>query len=160
MRSRHAFADRAVRLLALIGVASAAICGHAFAGRGEPGIIRGVVWNSDNSPVPNAKVRLRDIETGRLVSTAEASETGQFVFESVARSSYLVELVSDQGKVIAVGPTFRIEPGETVSTVVRLPSRRSWYAGMFSNAAAGVIAAASTAGLIGMGTDARPISPQ
>jgi hypothetical protein len=160
MRSSYAFACAAMRLLAFSGLASILACGHAFAGRDEPGMVRGVVWNSDNSPVPNASVRLRNLESGRVVSIGEASGTGQFVFEAVVRSSYLVELVSDKGKVVAVGPSFRVGPGETVSTVVRLPSRRSWYAGMFSNAAAGVIAAASTVGLTAIGTDARPISPQ
>jgi len=160
MRSRHAFACTAVRLVAFAGLASILVCGNAFAHRDEPGAVRGVVWNGDNSPVPNAQVRLRNLDTGQAVSTGEASSTGEFVFAAVARGSYLVELVSDKGKVVAVGPSFRLAPGETVSTIVRLPSRRSWYASMFSNAATGVIAAAATVGLTAIGTDARPISPQ
>ncbi|MFL6280559.1 MAG: carboxypeptidase-like regulatory domain-containing protein [Vicinamibacterales bacterium] len=160
MRSRYAFAWAAVRLVAFTGLASIPVCGQAFAGRDEPGTVRGVVWNTDNSPVANARVRLRNLDSGRVVSTNEASGIGQFVFEAVARGSYLVELVSDNGKVVAVGPSFRVGPRETVSTIVRLPSRRSWYASMFSNAAAGVIAAASSVGLTAIGTDARPISPQ
>jgi hypothetical protein len=131
-----------------------------MAGPADAGVVRGVVWNSDNTPIGNAKVRLRNIDTGRVVAASETSTSGQFLFANVAKSSYLVELVSDSGKVLAVGPAFRIGPGETVSTVVRLPTRRSWYASMFSNTAAAVIAAASSVGLIAVGTHAPPISPQ
>ena len=102
----------------------------------------------------------RDTANRRVVSASETSSDGQFTFAGVAKSSYLVELVSDNGKVLAVGPAFRLEPGQTVSTVVRLPTRRSWYAGMFSNAAAVVIAAASSVGLTAVGTHGPPISPQ
>jgi hypothetical protein len=160
MNVRHRSVCAVVRLLVCAGLAWIHVPGVAAAGPVETGVVRGVVWTSDNSPVANAKVRLRNIETGRIISASETSTSGQFVFGNVAKSSYLVELVSDNGKVLAVGPTFRLEAGQTISTVVRLPTRRSWYAGMFSNAAAAVIAAASSVGLTAVGTDAPPISPQ
>jgi len=160
MSVRHRSVCAIVRLLMCTGLAWTAVWGYAAAGPSETGVVRGVVWTSDNSPVANANVRLRNIETGRVVASSETSTAGQFLFDGVATSSYLVELVSDNGKVLAVGPTFRVEKGQTVSTVVRLPTRRSWYAGMFSNAAAAVIAAASSVGLTAVGTDGPPISPQ
>jgi hypothetical protein len=155
MISRYTF----VRLLAVCGLAWAVFCGGAWAAPVDTGVVRGVAWNGDNSPIANGRVRLRNIETGRVMSASETSSGGQFVFGGVAKSSYLVELVSDNGKVLAVGPAFRIEPGQTVSTYVRLPTRR-WYSGMFSNAATAVIAAASGVGLTAVGTHAPPISPQ
>lgn len=160
MNRRFPYVGAAVRVFALTGFACIFLCGNALAERGEPGIVRGVVWTSENAPVPDGNVRLRNLETGRIVSTSETSTTGQFVFGEVVRNSYLVELVSETGKVLAVGPSFRVGPGETVSTVVRLPSRRSWYGDMFSNSAAAVIAAASSVGITAVGSQARPISPQ
>ena len=160
MSVRHRSVGPGVRLLLCGGLAWAAVWGYAAASPAEPGEVRGVVWTSDNSPVAHAKVRLRNVETGRVAAASETSTTGQFVFADVATSSYLVELVSDHDKVLAVGSTFRIEPGQTVSTIVRLPTRRSWYAGMFSNAAGAVIAAASSVGLTAVGTHGPPISPQ
>ena len=160
MISRYTSVRAAVRLLTCCSLVSIVVCGNASAGPVDTGVVRGVVWSGDNSPIANAKVRLRNIETGRVVSASETSSDGQFTFAGVAKSSYLVELVSDNGKVLAVGPAFRLEPGQTVSTVVRLPTRRSWYAGMFSNAAAVVIAAASSVGLTAVGTHGPPISPQ
>ena len=170
MTFRYGSVRATVRLLALTGLAWALVCVPTAAGREEPGVVRGVVWNVDNTPLPNARVRLRNIETGRVASTAETSTTGQFLFTGVARSVYLAELVSDSGKVLAVGPSFHVEPGATVSTVIRLSARRSWYANMFSNTAAGVIAVAAHAGLTALGPtgplpgvstqQSRPISPQ
>lgn len=160
MISRYTSVHAVVRLLAVCGLVWALVCQGAAADPADTGVVRGVVWNGDTSPIANAKVRLRNIETGRVVSASETSRSGEFVFGGVAKGSYLVELVSDNGKVLAVGPVFRVEPEQTVSTVVRLPTRRSWYAGMFSNAAAVVIAAASSVGLTAVGTHGPPISPQ
>ncbi len=148
-----------VRLLAFCGLVWTVLYGSAMAGPIETGVVRGVVWNGDHSPIGNAKVRLRNIETGRVVSATETSADGQFLVAKIAKGSYLAELVSDNGKVLAVGSAFRMGPGETVSTIIRLPTRR-WYSGMFSNAAAAVIAAASSVGLTAVGTHAPPISPQ
>jgi carboxypeptidase family protein len=149
-----------VHVVVCLLVFSALMCSAASARPADNGVVRGVAWNADNSPIGNAKVRLRNIESGRAVAVSETSSKGQFTFAGVARGSYVVELVSDHGKVLAVGPTFPIEPAQTVSTVVRLPTRRSWYASMFSNTAAAVIAAASSVGLTGVGTNGRPVSPQ
>jgi hypothetical protein len=126
----------------------------------RPTIVRGVAWHSDNSPIPNAKVRLRSLETARISSNTETTESGQFLFEDVGRGSYVVELVTDGGRVLAVSHSFRIEPGETVATSVRLSSRQPWFVGMFSNSAAAVIAAASSVGLAAIGSHAPPVSPQ
>jgi len=122
--------------------------------------VHGVVWNADNTPLPNAKVRLRNLQTGRVDAAAEANENGQFTFDRLAGGSYVIELVGDDGKVIALGQSFRIEPGETVATFVRLGARQPRLAGLFSNAAAAVISAASSAGVTAIGSQAPPASPQ
>lgn len=136
--------------------------GFAWAPPGKGAAVRGVVWNSDNSPVPNVKVRLRNTESGRIESNSVTSEDGRFAF-SAEGGSYVVELLSDGGKVIAVGQSFRAEAGETVATFVRLSPRRPWLADIFSNASTAVIAAASSLGVTAIGpsgSGGRPISPQ
>jgi hypothetical protein len=122
--------------------------------------VRGMVWNADNAPVPAGKVRLRNLQTGRVEAAAVTTERGQFTFEKIRRGSYLTEVVDESGKVIAVGQNFSLETGETVATFVRLPARQSWLAGAFSNTAAAVIAAASSAGVTAIGSTAPPVSPQ
>jgi hypothetical protein len=122
--------------------------------------VSGVVWNADNSPYSNGKVRLRNVHSGRVEAAAVTTERGQFTFSQVPSGSYLAEVIDDAAKVIAVGQSFRVEPGETAATFVRLPARKSWLAGAFSNTAAAVIAAASSAGVTAIGSQAPPVSPQ
>jgi hypothetical protein len=145
--------------------------GLASAPPAKGAAVRGVVWNSDNSPVPNAKVRLRNTQSGRIESNSTTSEDGRFAF-SAEGGSYVVELVGDNGKVIAVGQSFHAQAGETVATFVRLSPRRPWFADIFSNASTAVIAAASSLGVTALGpngtgpsvtpngTSGRPISAQ
>jgi hypothetical protein len=122
--------------------------------------VHGVVWNADNTPFPNSTVRLRNLQTGRVDAAATANEEGRFTFDNLEGGSYVIELVDGDGKVIALGQTFRVEPGETVATFVRLGVPQRHLAGLFSNAAAAVISAASSAGVTAIGSQAPPASPQ
>jgi hypothetical protein len=69
-----------------------------------------------------------------------------------------VELVSGSGRVLALSELFTVAAGETVSTSVRLGSKSVWV--FFNNAAAAVIAAASSLGVTAVGSNGRPASPQ
>lgn len=126
----------------------------------DPGTVRGVAWNSDNSAIPFAKVRLRNLDDGRVASIGQTTDNGQFSFGNVTPGPYAVELVAENGKVLAVSQSFSVEPGQTVSTVIRLTSRKPWFVGMFSNTAAVAIAAASSVGLLAIGSHGPPVSPQ
>lgn len=172
---RPAFAKMHLNLAHLRMIATSIACaalagltlpGGLLAGTSGPGMsarstaVRGVVSNADHSPLPNAKVRLRNLQTGRVDAAATANENGQFAFNSLEGGSYVIEIVDDNGKVIAVGQSFRVERGETVATFVRLGTRRPGLSGLFSNTAAAVIAAASGVGVTAIGSQAPPASPQ
>lgn len=109
--------------------------------------IRGAAWNADNSPVPNARLRLRDVATGRIAATTVGNDVGQFRFDDIEGGSYVIELVSDAGKILTVGHTFVVAPGETVATFVRLGARVPWFDGFFANAASAVAASAASLGV-------------
>lgn len=161
MSPSYTSARAVARQLAVVVLASAiAISVSAAQGDPPPGAVRGVAWNSDNSPIPRGKVRLRNLDTGRVAFTAETTDNGQFAFADVSRGAYAVELIDDSGKVLAVSQSFHIEPGQTISTSVRLTSRKPWFVGMFSNTAAVAIAAASSVGLTALGSHGPPVSPQ
>jgi hypothetical protein len=157
----HTFA---VGLALVAGAADTGVCAAASAPRGAaapaPGVIRGVVWNADNSPLPNGKVRLRDVSTGRVEGQTMTTGGGEFVFNNVHSALYVAELVDKGGNVIAVGSSFRVDAGAIVTTFIRLLPRRSWLAGAFSNSAGVVIAAAAGAGVTAIGAKAPPVSPQ
>jgi hypothetical protein len=120
--------------------------------------IVGVAWQADNTPIPNAKVRLRNVVTGRIAAAAMANEAGQFTFSGVEPGSYLIELVTDAGKIQTVGHTFTVAPGETVATFVRLSAKAPWFNGFFSNAASAVAATAASAGVTALAPEAKPCS--
>jgi hypothetical protein len=109
--------------------------------------IMGVAWNADNTPIPGAKLRLRNVLSGRIVATVVANGLGQFAFNDVESGSYVIELVSDDGKILAVGHTFTVAPGETVATFVRLAAKAPWFSGFFGNSASAIASAAAAAGV-------------
>ena len=118
--------------------------------------INGVAWEADNSPVAYAKIRLRNVVSGRIQSGIIADADGRFVFTAIPPGAYLIELVNDDGRVLAVGHTFSLGPGETVATFVRLPRKAPWFHGFFSNAAALVAAAAASTGITAVAPEAVP----
>lgn len=120
--------------------------------------ILGGAWNADNSPIPEARLRLRNAITGRIEATTVADTAGRFTFSNVERGTYLIELVNEHGKVLTVGRAFVVAPGETVATFVRLGSRAPWYAGFFENAATAATSAAAGLGVTARAPVARPVS--
>jgi hypothetical protein len=120
--------------------------------------VEGAAWNADDTPIPEARVRLRNVDSGRIAAAAVADQAGQFTFANLESGTFLVELVSESGRVLAVGHVFTIAPGETVATFVRLGAKAPWYAGFFSNAAAAAAAAAASQGITALAPVARPVS--
>lgn len=139
--------------------ASARVSGSRGAGLStRPGAIVGVAWNAVNRPIPGARVRLRNVVTGKVPTTAVASDTGQFTFKNVESGSYLIELVAENGQILTVGHPFTLGEAETVATFVRLPARPPWFEGFFGNAASAVAATAASAGVTAIAPEAKPCS--
>lgn len=118
--------------------------------------IMGAAWRADNTPIPNAKLRLRDVVTGKIQAMAVANGAGQFVFGNIESGSYIVELVSDMGKILAIGHTLTIGPGETVATFVRTGTKVPWFNGFFGNASSSVSSAAASTGVTAIAPEAMP----
>lgn len=118
--------------------------------------ILGAAWKSDNTPIPSAKIRLRNVLTGKVDATTVANELGQFSFNGSESGSYVIELVSDNGKTLAIGHTFTVAPGETVATFVRLGTKVPWFSGFFGNAASSVASAAASTGVTAVAPEKMP----
>src|SRR5437867_10223666 len=112
MQMNLTYARTIAASIACAVLASLIFPGGLLAGTGGPGApartasarstsVHGVVWNADNTPLPNAKVRLRNLQTGRVDAAAAANEIGRFTFDSLEGGSFVIELVDDNGKVIA-----------------------------------------------------------
>jgi hypothetical protein len=126
------------------------------------GSINGTAWKGDTTPYPLARIRLRNMHTGRAIARTDADSDGRFKFLQVDPAPYVVELMSEQDKVLAVGDLFSVTPGNEAATLVRLTSKTAapWLGGFFGNAAAAVISAASTLGVTAAGSSGRPASVQ
>lgn len=138
------------------------VAGKLPAGAVRPsgGTILGSVWNARNEGVPGALVRLRNIASGRIEATARANDVGRFTFEGVEGGSYVLELVNDDGRVIAMGHNFTVLPGETIATFIRLGAKPPWFAGFFANAGAAAVSSAASFGLTAVAPVGQPTSPQ
>lgn len=120
--------------------------------------ILGAAWTADNSPIKQARLRLRNVISGRVEATTIANDAGQFTFENVEGGSYLVELVNEGGKIIVVGHVFTIAPGETVATFVRTGVKVPWFDGFFNNAVSAVSSSAASGGITAIAPVPRPVS--
>jgi hypothetical protein len=121
--------------------------------------IVGVAWYADETPIPHARLRLRNISTGRVVAHTVASRSGRFEFAGAPPGLYAVELVDEHGNVLTVGHSFTLGKKDTVTTFVRLGTRVPWFNGFFANAAAAVASAAAAAGVTAIAPEAvRPVS--
>lgn len=118
----------------------------------------GTVVNGDDKPVPAARLRLRVVTSGRIVMTTHGNQQGEFRFGGVPRGSYLVEFIDDAGNIAGVSQTFSVDAGETLSTIVRLTTRRPWYSGFFSNAAVAAVSSAAALGVTAVGKGTQPAS--
>lgn len=122
----------------------------------RPSSIQGSAWQSDNGPVPRALLRLRNVITGSLQDTTVANDAGNFVFNTVPEGTYVIEMVTQSGKVVMVGQTFTVAPGETVATFVRLGPKIPWFNGFFNNAASIVSSSAASTGVTAIAPEAIP----
>lgn len=139
------------------GIHHARTDGHVTAvarTRLRPTTVHGTAWRPDNTPIAGARLRLRNVVSGKIDATTIADGTGQFTFADVPEGTYLVELVNTAGKVLVVGHTFTIGLGETVATFVRLGPRVPWFNGFFGNVAHAVSAGAASTGITAVAPDA------
>ncbi len=123
--------------------------GASAAANGQTSVL-GAAWQVDNSPIPGARVQLRNLVSGKVEATTVANTAGQFTFSRIEGGTYVVELLGENGKVSSVGHAFVIAPGETVATFVRLGTKVPWFTGFFGNAASAVATTAASQGITAM----------
>lgn len=85
--------------------------------------IIGMVIDILHAPVANAKVRLRNLNTGRIEQLAETNELGEYAFEVIEPGTYVVEMVMIDGTIIALSNAGSLLRYETLQTLVQLPGR-------------------------------------
>jgi hypothetical protein len=106
----------------------------AFGGRDNA--LVGLAQNSLNAVIPHAHVVLRDIRTGEALQQATADELGQFSFIDLVPSDYIVELLGQDGSVVAASEVVTTSKGRLLRTVVRVAAAATAIAAVLSTALA------------------------
>ena len=125
-------------------------------------IIQGKALDSANEPMPGALLRLRDVRVGRVIETRLTDESGLFAFKVADPGVYIVELLGRDRTPLAASQILTVNAGDTVSAIVKLPSRATPFAGLLSSsiapAAAMVMTQAVATGIVAVVPTA-PVSP-
>ena len=111
------------------------------------GKIAGTVRDAQGQVLPNAKLQLRNIDTGQLVATTRASGEGGYEFTGVLPGNYVVEIVDDSDRVIGLSVAAALGASGAITGLVVTVSATGAVAGA---AAAGGLGAffASTGGIL------------
>ena len=110
-------------------------------------LISGRVVDANATPLPKARLRLRNLNTNQIEQTTVANAAGEFTFVVRPDVPYVVEIADADKRTIAVGDVIVGQAGDVASTVVTVPGRLPAGTGMFSDTAASVILAATGMGL-------------
>jgi hypothetical protein len=81
----------------------------------SPGSVSGVARGSTAQPLPNARVQLRNTQTGSTVATTIADQTGTFVFPDVPPGDYIAEVVDASHRILGVSMPFSVASGQSAS---------------------------------------------
>ena len=91
-------------------------------------LINGVAVNSDQTPVPNATIRLRNLAVNAIDQIVTANEAGEFTFVVQPGVAYVVEIADQSGRP-CVGDVIVAVAGEVAGTKSPCrPAFRRWLA--------------------------------
>ena len=110
-------------------------------------LINGVAIDSDQTPLPNATIRLRNLENNEIEQVVTANDRGEFSFVARPDVPYVVEIADHAGRIVAVGDVIMANAGEVAGAIVTLPSRLPALAGVFGDTASSVLSAVTGTGL-------------
>jgi hypothetical protein len=123
-------------------------------------VIAGQATDANGGPLAFAHIRLRNLDSGAVVSQTNADHIGEFIFLVANLGNYMAELFDDHGDVLAVSDPLTVEGGQTVGALIVLPSRTPSLAALFGNSAAAIVSAAAGAGITAVSATGAPLSPE
>jgi hypothetical protein len=124
-------------------------------------MIHGTALDNTASPLPNATVRLRNLQTSQVEQVSTANYVGEFTFMAVPDVPYVVEVVNQAGQILAVGDVITTQAGEVAGALVSIPTNVPPIAGVFGQTAGSVVSAATGSGLTALESSVAPVlSPE
>ena len=123
-------------------------------------LIRGTAINAAEVPLPAQSVRLRNLNTSAIEQVTTTDQAGVFSFVALPEIPYIVEVVDQPGRVVAVGDVVIGRAGEVSGGFVMVPAAIPAYANAFKSTAGAVLAALGGTGLAALAPGAPPLSPE
>jgi hypothetical protein len=123
-------------------------------------LIRGTAIDTDEVPLPAQSVRLRNLDTSAIEQVSVTDRLGIFSFVAVPETPYIVEIVDQPGRVVAVGEVWIAQSGEVVGGVVVVPAAIPAYSNAFKSTAGAVLSALGGTGLTALAPGTPPLSPE
>jgi hypothetical protein len=124
--------------------------------------IHGTAIDNARNPLPNATIRLRNLQTNQIEQISTANQIGEFTFAAQPEVPYVVEIADQAGQIVAVGDVVVAQAGEVAGAIVAIPSRLPALAGVFSQTAGSVVSAATSTGInaVAAASPTIPASPE
>ncbi|HEX7827772.1 MAG TPA: carboxypeptidase-like regulatory domain-containing protein [Mycobacterium sp.] len=82
----------------------------------------GAVFDVLQTPVPYARVQLRNLSNGVVLGSADTNESGEYTFDVTDPGTYVVEMLEQQN-IIALSNAGLLARYQTLKTEIRLPGR-------------------------------------
>jgi hypothetical protein len=125
------------------------------------GNVSGTVRDAQGQALPNAKLQLRNVETGQVVARTRAGADAAYQFSNVPPGNYIVEIVDDSDRVIGLSAAAALTAGGAVTGLIAALTATAAAGGAFFASTAGILllvglGAGVTAGVIAATQDASP----
>jgi len=125
----------------------------------EAASIAGTATSSSGQTLVNARVQLRNLETGAVSGTTTSSSTGSFSFAAVNPGNYAVEVLNAAGQIVGTSAAISAAAGAVVTGVTVSATAAAIAAGAAGLAGVSTIVAVTTAaaaaGVVGVATVGR-----
>jgi hypothetical protein len=149
---------RRIGLMVLVLALGAAVAASAAQASGK---IAGTARDAQGQALSNAKLQLRNIDTGQVVARARAGGNGSYEFNGIGPGNYVVEIVDDSDKVLAVSAAAPLAASGAVTGLLVALTSTAASGGAFFASTAGIllligIGAGVTAGVIAATNEASP----
>jgi opacity protein-like surface antigen len=147
-----------IALLVLVLALGAAVAADAVQATGK---ISGAARDEQGRPLPNAKLQLRNVDTGQVVARTRAGSDAAYEFTGVQPGNYVVEIVDDSDRVLGLSAATPLAAAGAVTGLIVALAASTAAGGAFFASTAGIlllvgIGAGVTAGVIAATNAASP----
>ena len=147
-----------VGLVVVVIALGLALAASAAQGTGK---LSGTARDAAGQALANAKLQVRNVDTGQLVATGRSGPDGTYEFTGLNPGNYIVEIVDESGKIVGASPATALAAGGAITGLIVTVAGAAAAGGAFFASTAGIlllvgIGAGVTGAVIALTNDASP----